>query len=80
MLKIRAISSETTRIFRIDKTLAYNERGLAYFDSNNLEQAITDFSTAIDINPDFAVAYYNRGRAYDLEQALADFSTALNQK
>ena len=44
------------------------------------EGAITDFDKAIAINPEFAEAYYNRGRAKETfgekEAAQADFQKA----
>ncbi|HEY85645.1 MAG TPA: tetratricopeptide repeat protein [Chloroflexi bacterium] len=47
----------------------------------DLEQAIADYNKAIDLNPDYAAAYSNRGVAYyysgDLEQAIADFERYL---
>jgi len=44
--------------------VAYNNRGLAYGKLNKYEQAMEDFSRAIELNPALAEAYYNRGNAY----------------
>ena len=45
------------------------------------DNAISDYSDAIDINPEFAVAYQNRGSAYfikgDYQKAISDYSKAL---
>lgn len=38
--------------------------GLAYGKEGQYDQAISDFTSAIDINPRDAIAYYNRGIAY----------------
>ena len=58
----------------------YNNRGIAYFDLQNYEQAISDYNRAIEINPKYAEAYYNRGLLYQIldetEKANADFAKA----
>lgn len=64
-----------------NRAIAYYDRGLAYADKGDLDQAIADYSKAIQLNPKFAAAYHNRGRAYrakgDLDQAIADFTEAI---
>jgi tetratricopeptide (TPR) repeat protein len=45
---------------------AYNNRGNAYIEQGNIQQAISDFNKAIEINPSYAVAYKNRGVVYYL--------------
>ena len=44
-------------------------------------EAIELYSRAIELDPDFASAYYNRGREYDtlgqLEKAIADYGRSL---
>ena len=35
--------------------------GIALDDLGRKEEAIKDYTKAIDINPQYAVAYYNRG-------------------
>ena len=68
--------------------LAYNSRGCAYFaeyeldnSADNLENAITDFSKAIELIPKYAEAYNRRGGAYlskgNSEDAIADFNKAI---
>ena len=46
--------------------------------------AIQNYNTAIDLNPDYANAYYNRGNAYadkgDLDTAIQNFSIAAELK
>ncbi len=66
----------------------YNKRGLAKYDSDYISGAIADFTKAIEINPNYAKAYYNRGEAYlsraeekddldDYSVAIADFTKAI---
>jgi len=46
----------------------------AHLETGDYAQAIKDFSKAIELDPDYAVAYNNRGLAYynsgDFEQAI----------
>lgn len=58
---------------------AYNNRGLEFRKKHELEKAISDFSEAIRLKPDFAEAYYNRGRTQgaDTSAAIADFDEAI---
>jgi tetratricopeptide (TPR) repeat protein len=39
----------------------YLNRGMAYERINNMQQAIADYSKAIELAPDYAKAYYARG-------------------
>ena len=58
----------------VDILAAYfNKRGLANMGSGQFDLAIADFSEAIDIDPDSAESYRNRGRAFEAkgEQDLA---------
>ena len=59
---------------------AYYNRGIAHAKKNMHDQAIADYSKAININPRDADAYYNRGVAYDdkgmHDQAIANYSRA----
>ena len=59
----------------------YNNRGFAYCEIGQYDQAISDFSKAIEINPRLAPAYNNRGTAYlytaRYEQAILDLSKAV---
>ena len=68
--------------------LAYNSRGCVYFaeyeldnSADNLENAIADFSKAIELIPKYAEAYNRRGGAYlsksNSEDAIADFNKAI---
>jgi tetratricopeptide (TPR) repeat protein len=58
-----------------------NLQGEAHLNNNLHEQAIRDFSRALEINPDYIVALLNRGNSYvqlgRYNDALADFNHAL---
>jgi Flp pilus assembly protein TadD len=60
---------------------AYNNRGLAYYNLKQHQQAIEDFSQAIRMNPEYAQAFNNRGNAYyaldQYQKAEADFNKSL---
>lgn len=60
----------------------YLQKGNADYHQGNLAQAISDYTKAIEINPNFADAYENRGLAYTRQrlnytQAIADFTKAI---
>ena len=58
----------------------YRERGIHYSDLGHYQEAVADFSNAIDLNSGYVTAYINRANAYaKLEQykaAYQDFATA----
>lgn len=60
--------------------LAY-QKGASYLKQNKLDEAIGEFSKAIEINPRSDKAYYDRGRAYDakgeLDKAIEDYTNAI---
>jgi len=59
---------------------AFNWRGMAYDDMNELDKALADFNHAISISPRYADAYNNRGEIYRKKkmfpQAMADYRKA----
>ena len=59
----------------------YNNRGAAYGEKGQYDQAISDFNRAIEINPRYTMAYNNRGIVYRLkgryDQAISDFNKAI---
>ena len=59
-------------------------RSLSAMDKGNFDKAIKDFTTAIEIKPDFFGAYNNRGVAYgekrDFDTAIQDLTTAIEIK
>ena len=63
------------------RLLAYRNRGRAYLFKDDYDQAIADFTEAIQIDPEFSAAHFARGDAYrkkgDYDQAIADFTEAI---
>jgi regulator of sirC expression with transglutaminase-like and TPR domain len=57
------------------------ERGVVYSGAGQYEQAIKNFTKAIDLDPDSAIVYYDRGIAYqnlkDYDNAIEDFEEYL---
>lgn len=62
-------------------SMAYLGRGNAYFEKNKYEQAIGNYSKAIQINSGLVEAYAGRAQAYSLtkryDSAVIDFTTAI---
>ncbi|MCB0063167.1 MAG: tetratricopeptide repeat protein, partial [Caldilineaceae bacterium] len=60
---------------------AFNNRGRAYYYSDEFDAAIADFSMAIALAPDYTAAYDLRGSVYHDQQeyakAVADFTMAI---
>src|SRR6266568_3505091 len=58
------------------------KQGIDLFGKNDLVGAIAEYDRAISIDPKFAEAYFNRGKARraggDFDGALADFDRAIN--
>jgi tetratricopeptide (TPR) repeat protein len=63
------------------RSKAHFNRGIARYLQGNYEAAITDYTAALVLNPDFADAYYSRGGAYDdqgfLNAAIVNYEEAL---
>ena len=61
--------------------MAYNNRGLAYYNKGAFNKAIDDYSEAIDLKPNYAEAFNNRGAAYNdqkiFDKANADLKKAI---
>jgi tetratricopeptide (TPR) repeat protein len=59
----------------------YLNRGNAYSGKGQYDQAISDCTKALEINPRYAKAYNNRGIAYEMkgqyDQAISDYTKAL---
>lgn len=79
-------------IYYLDKALAidstnyeiYEYRGRCHYCSFNekerIELALIDFNKAIELNPDYAIAYFHRGCVYwvyNPELALSDYNKAI---
>ena len=58
----------------------YYNRGLVHSEKGKLELAIAAYTKAIELKPDYAEAYYNRGGAFlrlgEREKAKSDIATA----
>ena len=56
---------------------AHNNRGAAYSEKGEYDNAIRDYDEAIKLNPQFAEAYYNRGNAFfnkgEYDKAIQDY-------
>ncbi len=63
-----------------DSQFFYN-RGIEHMGKGEHDQAISDFSKALEINPRYALAYGNRGIAYrnkgQLDDAISDYNKVL---
>ena len=44
--------------------MAYTIRGISYSNLGQDQNAINDYTKAIQLDPDYAKAYYNRGTSY----------------
>lgn len=60
-----------------DRAKECNARNAAY-NNDDLDTAIAHYTKAIELKPDYAAAYFNRGAAYAgkelSDQAIADFT------
>jgi tetratricopeptide (TPR) repeat protein len=60
----------------------YDNRGLDYYFKGQYDQAISDYTKALEINPRFAEAYNNRGIAYfekrEYDKSSEDVKKALD--
>ncbi|MBD2437207.1 protein kinase domain-containing protein [Nostoc sp. FACHB-110] len=61
---------------------AYYQEGLDKYNNQDFRGAIEDYTQAININPNFAMAYFNRGNAHDeighIKIAIKDYTQAIN--
>jgi tetratricopeptide (TPR) repeat protein len=78
----RAIADFTEAI-KLDpnSSIAYQERGDAYYYKGDNDQAIADYNQAIRLSPNVASTYNSRGDTYrakgDHDRAIADFTQAI---
>ena len=79
MVFLLAAGSATTQT-DLNDAAAYYNRGVAYARKGQYDQAISDFTKALEINSRLAKAYNNRGGAYyrigQLDQAWEDVHKA----
>jgi len=63
-----------------DNATAYADRGITHGIVGQLDDAIADFTKALELQPDLGEAYYNRGLAYEIKgdqpKANSDFDMA----
>ena len=80
MVLLLAAGCATTQT-ELSDPVAYYNRGVTYKSKGQYDQAISDFTKALEIIPRFAEAYNNRGNAYAMkgqyDQAISDFTKAL---
>lgn len=73
--------SHGKRVYVSDKYNDANERGNRFADSGQYDQAIAEYTKAIEIGPKYPFGYLNRGRAYaekgQYDQAMSDFNKAV---
>jgi tetratricopeptide (TPR) repeat protein len=60
----------------------YYNRGESYRNKGDHDRAIADYTEAIRLDPQFAIAYNNRGVSYnggkkDYDRAIADYTEAI---
>jgi len=57
--------TQAIKLFRKnnDKAIAYNNRGNAKFWNSDYDGAIVDYTSSIELKPDYADAFYNRANA-----------------
>ena len=58
-----------------------SDQGVAYLDRQRYDEAIAEFNKALEIDPNFADAYYNRGLANakkgSFNEAISDYTKAI---
>jgi len=76
-------SSLLKKIIKIDPQYAeaFDRLGVIYLEKDSTDQAIINFNIAVNVNPEFGVAYYHRAYALeskgDFEAAKADYERIL---
>ena len=61
--------------------MAFNNRGIANYEDDDLVAAVSDYSQALLINPEFTDAYFNRANEFsqlgDLNSAIDDYTRSI---
>ena len=59
----------------------HSDRGIALVGERRYEEAISEFTIAIELDPNLTMAYYNRGTLFadtgEYERAVADYTRAI---
>ena len=81
VLTIGICCGEAWGVFDKARAVFHNGRGLQYLEKGQYDQAITEFTKAIKLEPKLAEVYYNRGVAYGEKgqdnQAISDYTKAI---
>lgn len=82
---IESVPENSTRTRRLKRELAriYIYRGAArYWQKGDFDSAITDYTEAAELDPEYAEAYKDRGFAYlnngDIDKSIADYTKAID--
>jgi len=77
---IESVRQQVSRV-NINSANAFFDRGNEYFQQNNFDRAIEEYSKALNLVPSFVNVLINRGMAYgskgDYDKAINDFTQAL---
>lgn len=72
---------ESGRWSGVNLSWAYFNRGNGHLRNKNYDRALSDYTRAIDLDPNYAMNYYNRGYVYqdqkDFRRAIQDYSSAI---
>jgi len=67
--------------FKEAQFISYTYRGISHLEKEQIDDAISDFNKAIELNPRNAAAYISRGIAYykqgQIDQAISDYDKAI---
>ena len=78
----RALQDFEAALVLAPTPMHFYNRGLAHAKAGATSSAIADYTEAIRLNPELAVAFHNRGYEYellnDLDAALADYRRAVD--
>ena len=79
--KLSTISETGSTGPKTENSTFYTQQGTSHYLQGRIDEAIADYSKAIDMNAGSAVAYNNRGSAYckkgQIDEALSDFNKAI---
>ncbi len=75
--------NELSRVIRDapDEATGYYDRGNLFLNHNKFDEAIADYTRALELHPQMVFAFFNRGNAYaaknDYDTAIVNFDNAL---